>query len=599
MKVETPGAGCRFYASDSAYGNASHSGIVYDTDGWKRGSATYTVQADGAVRIVFSSVSASATMYIDAVQMEVAYLSPYIDGSLSDGPGLVAGGHAWTGTAHASSSTRSSGSLSYPIANNIQAERGTFMCWVYVEANNSLGACAIFDAGSAWPNFAFYMSNGTTPTFIWGASTNFAQGPAAAVGQWVHVAVTWDMYAGEAVVYTNGVAGTLKTNFPTTKASLGTNMGVGYMQTLGGQRLLNGYLDDFVFLDRVSPPDEVLAVYESDAPVFAESSVFVLRSTPTGLVWADERGLWMRDANGEEVMGMYGGEAATYSWGGKSLEKGDILFGRYGVSDGGWFFWDRNGVSSLPFLSLGYADKEVMAFDAGGASLTGVLDISANGGIYQGTGTFASPTTGLKMFNSGGIGKISGYNTSVEQWTADTDGKIKAGAGIVIIDANGISITPTTTYTTQRAYKFVNGANVVGGIQNYSGGAGPYAYTKVFSDTPAGAGHVSQVRLEANHSGSGSYFVIANDGAATSGQMAVGTFETLLDTGTFRISAYLSTGAFPTLKLHQADASEEFIEFESNVGAGQPVDTAALGTYYGKIRVSVNGTFKYVGLYNT
>lgn len=55
----------------------------------------------------------------------------------------------------------------------------------------------------------------------------------------------------------------------------------------------------------------------------------------------------------------------------------------------------------------------------------------------------------------------------------------------------------------------------------------------------------------------------------------------------------------PVLSLDQADLSEEFIDFIAAVGAGNPIDTAAVGTYYGKARVAVNGTFKFVALYNS
>lgn len=59
------------------------------------------------------------------------------------------------------------------------------------------------------------------------------------------------------------------------------------------------------------------------------------------------------------------------------------------------------------------------------------------------------------------------------------------------------------------------------------------------------------------------------------------------------------TGAtIPVLRLTQSDLSEEFIYFNAAAGSGNPIDTAALGTYYGKVRVSVNGTFKYMPLYN-
>lgn len=59
-----------------------------------------------------------------------------------------------------------------------------------------------------------------------------------------------------------------------------------------------------------------------------------------------------------------------------------------------------------------------------------------------------------------------------------------------------------------------------------------------------------------------------------------------------------TTAAIPVLTLNQADLSEEFINFVSTVGAGNAIDTAALGAYYGKVRVAVNGTFKWLALYS-
>jgi hypothetical protein len=72
----------------------------------------------------------------------------------------------------------------------------------------------------------------------------------------------------------------------------------------------------------------------------------------------------------------------------------------------------------------------------------GPMYLDTAGGIYQGTGTFGSPTTGLKIWNDSGIGRIAGYSASTIQWYADTDGKLYAGAGDVKIDEGGITITP-------------------------------------------------------------------------------------------------------------------------------------------------------------
>lgn len=64
------------------------------------------------------------------------------------------------------------------------------------------------------------------------------------------------------------------------------------------------------------------------------------------------------------------------------------------------------------------------------------------------------------------------------------------------------------------------------------------------------------------------------------------------------IQGDVSGNAIPTLALGQADLSEEFIDFRTTVGTGNPIDTGSLGSYYGRARVAVNGTFKWLALYN-
>jgi hypothetical protein len=65
------------------------------------------------------------------------------------------------------------------------------------------------------------------------------------------------------------------------------------------------------------------------------------------------------------------------------------------------------------------------------------------------------------------------------------------------------------------------------------------------------------------------------------------------------IHAGSTTGARPTLTLLQNDNSEEFIEFDGASGAGvtTPISTALLGTYAGKVRISINGSFFWLPYY--
>lgn len=96
----------------------SVSGVAYGTvtsvkDQWVRLSQTFT--ATNTTTNDLSVHPNTATVggeycYIDAAQIEQkAYATPYADGSLG-------AGHAWTGTAHASSSTRSDSSITVPRA---------------------------------------------------------------------------------------------------------------------------------------------------------------------------------------------------------------------------------------------------------------------------------------------------------------------------------------------------------------------------------------------------------------------------------------------------------------------------------------------------
>ena len=58
-------------------------------------------------------------------------------------------------------------------------------------------------------------------------------------------------------------------------------------------------------------------------------------------------------------------------------------------------------------------------------------------------------------------------------------------------------------------------------------------------------------------------------------------------------------GAKPTLRLQQADLSEEFVRFDTTVGTGNPINTTALGAYYGRVRVWVEGVgAKWIALYD-
>ncbi len=92
-----------------------------------------------------------------------------------------------------------------------------------------------------------------------------------------------------------------------------------------------------------------------------------------------------------------------------------------------------NGITDALFGALtGYGLYTQSGYFTGGIRATsgridGVLDIGTSGGIYQGTGSFATPTTGLKIWNDGGVGRMGGWSGGAQQWSINTSGQFVAG----------------------------------------------------------------------------------------------------------------------------------------------------------------------------
>jgi hypothetical protein len=67
---------------------------------------------------------------------------------------------------------------------------------------------------------------------------------------------------------------------------------------------------------------------------------------------------------------------------------------------------------------------------ADASRLDGAVTLGAAGGIYQGSGTFASPTTGLKVWNDSGAGKIGTYiGGDLQAWIDSAGVGFNAAAG--------------------------------------------------------------------------------------------------------------------------------------------------------------------------
>lgn len=123
------------------------------------------------------------------------------------------------------------------------------------------------------------------------------------------------------------------------------------------------------------------------------------------------------------------------------------------------------------------ADKidviNLSAITANIGQLTLTNATGAEAWIYQGTGTGDVPITGLKLYNSGGVGRLVGYNTGAEQVVLDTDGRFKWAGGVGVMDATGIVITSATASTGDpaKSYKFAISGVEAGGTYGYLSGS--------------------------------------------------------------------------------------------------------------------------------
>lgn len=212
-----------------------------------------------------------------------------------------------------------------------------------------------------------------------------------------------------------------------------------FARNLDGSGENNWYAGDAVF-NTGAPGDGFIDIYSTrgikEASDVGPTIVGNVRMTTTYNSWLEHWALG-------NLNGLYGYGTNTYG----------VALGRYSTvtpyitidsTNGIRMFngsYQRFTVSAAGVLAIrDSAGAAVFTFDGSeGAEFTKPLTMASTGGIYQGTGSFASPTTGLKMWNDGGIGRIGGYNSSVLQWYGDTDGKLHAGAGDVTIDVDGIT----------------------------------------------------------------------------------------------------------------------------------------------------------------
>jgi hypothetical protein len=428
--------------------------IVDVGNGWYRIYGTRAIGGSvGSHGVGITGLATSTAWYFDGWQVEArGYTTPYVDGSLGSG-------FAWTGTAHASTSTRTAAVLAYPIVNNISPVKGSVSMWVLMEYYKVGLGGMLWNAGNANGEFQGQISaTGALQIFANGNSLSHqTQVPAG----WHHVAFTWDVAANQTRVYLDGVqstsAGTVG-GLPTLHPS---TIQVGGSSLIGTTYNYNGLIDDFAILDRVLSAEEVQAIYASNAPLNVTRSNFELMLTEDGYgkVVANAAGIYGTDVGGKPTFSLVN---ASTTVNGEAMTAGDTMLGDNSSGKGNVLF-DQSAGS----FNIRTGTSNVLSFASAGSLIEGVLNFGTSGGIYQGSsGSFASPGNGIKIWRGNGT----------------TDGGTAGDCIIGVFDAGAytMSITPSaaitivggTGYEGKRALSFVqsNGTKL-GEVYSYTDGS--------------------------------------------------------------------------------------------------------------------------------
>jgi len=423
--------------------------------GWQPVSVSGTTTTTGSLRLYIQKSGGAAVVvfYVDGASM---YLSanclPSAHGAMTTNEGSDA--YSWTGAAHGSTTTILKTGLVYPSTSPIHTvgANGSFGAWVRLPwAGSGSGSLVhyVFTAGNNNLSLRFDASG----QVIFQAGGSDATPHAITLDtQWHLYMVTWaddtnlvQLWYDGVVIASHAYVG------PTTSSDMyiGCNT--------AGDAQLDGQIDHVMNVSRVLDAEEMLAIATADGPAFAFRSVFNLRFGRNRFSFDDE-GFWGTGASGRRLIGIYAGvdgaPSTTKSWGNVNLSEGDILFGQKATLGGGWMHFDQavTALGETPRMAWGYDGVEVLQLDTGGATLNGVLDLSATGGIFQGTGTFAEPDDALKIYNNSGVGNIELWVDLVkEAW----------------LDAQGFAVRRPVfegDYSTLNSYKFMSGSATVGGV---------------------------------------------------------------------------------------------------------------------------------------
>jgi hypothetical protein len=195
---------------------------------------------------------------------------------------------------------------------------------------------------------------------------------------------------------------------------------------------------------------------------------------------------------------------------------------------------------------------------------TGVVASISKTGVAEFTASIESPTFYVDSDGTASAPSIS--------WSSDTD------TGIYRISDGYVGITSNLV---------LSAGFFEGQIRATNGAVDAPAYSFI-SDTDSGI-YRSGANIAFSLNGSLAAVLTTNNVLSVNGTNQNGQITVEVPDGTARNA----------LAIRQLNGASAFINFQASLGAGEPIQTSALGTYYGRIRVQANGTVRWIALYNT
>jgi hypothetical protein len=423
-------------------------------------------QANGSTTLRIRNTASSGTFYVDAVQVEQKnYPTPYCDGSLGDG-------HSWSGTAHASQSSRAAATLTYPFTGNMNFVQGSLTFWARENAVMT-GFGTVFAARADANNYlvANLSGGGGSGNLIpyaefksGGSGTSTTSGATAIAAGWHHFVVTWQ--SGALKLYVDGVQNGATVNYVAPLVAP-TNIEIG---TFNGVNPANTLIDDLAILPYVLSPNEIKSIYYSTAPLMVgiSNQEWRLSGAGVGDVWGNAYGIFARDANGNPSFGLFNAAVNTNTFGGanETLTSGSLIFGN-----------NNTGKANLTY------DASAGRLNFRGGTTTQAY-IDTNGAMMAGGGNVGIDTDGLSFVQGSAstnsikwkngsttYGKIYGTATTAAMlYLTNDDGNHASEGQIAILSNTSSGNGMGTLYAASRTFSWLKNGDLTGGLAMAFGG---------------------------------------------------------------------------------------------------------------------------------